>query len=173
MKNRFILFFIVLFLLMLISPAYSVDVPLNLQAMLALKILSMDRNFDRFGDPVKVGVSSDEFLKEFKALEGKLKISGKNFVTEKMASPDDVAKYKVIFVGINWEKNYKAVSQKAVESKCLMFCENEKGVKSGGGAISFKVVSSKPRIVINPGNVKAQGSDFPQSFIKGTVVVGK
>jgi len=171
MKNRFVLFFIVLFLLMLISPSYSQEVPARLQATLTLRILSFDRNFNRLGDPIKIGVSSDKLLAEFKALNYTVK--GRDIVVEKMASPDDVPKYKVIYVGKNWEKNYKAASKKAAESKCVMFCEAEKAVKSGGGAISFKVVGNKPKIIINLSNLRAQGSEFPESFMKSTVVVGK
>lgn len=173
MKNRFILFLTVLFLLMLISPAYSQEVPLNLQVKLALKIISMDRNFDRFGDPIKIGASSDEFFAELDALKGNLKIKGKAYVPEKMAVPDDVAKYKIIFVGKNWAGNYKAASEKAAENQCLMICEDDAAAKSGGGAVSFRVVGGKPKIVVNLNNMVAQGTEFPAAIIKMMVVVGK
>ncbi|MCP5051568.1 MAG: YfiR family protein [bacterium] len=174
MRNKIILLFILTFLLGLgiTTPAYSADVPAGMQVKLMLKILSMDRNFDRFGDPIKIGVSSDVFLSELNAVKGKLKIKKKDFVAEKMGSPDDIANYKVIYVGKDWAANYSAASSKAVENKALMFCETEDGVLSGGGAISFKVVAKKPKIVINIGNVKNQGTDFPSGFLKITVVVG-
>jgi len=161
-----------LFLLVFISPAYSQEVPLNLQVKLALKVVTYDRNFDRLGDPIKIGASSDEFLVELNALKQRFEIRGRSIVPEKMTAPEDVAKYKIVFVGKNWAKSYMAASKAAAENQCLMFCETEKGVKSGGGAVSFKVVDGKARIVVNPGNMKAQGSDFPDSFIKSTIVIG-
>lgn len=169
MKTKIVLLFTVL--LVLGFNAYAQDVPHELQVKLILKILSMDRNFDRFGDPIKIGVSSDGFIKALKA-EADLTVKQKKFIVEKMSSPADVGNYKIIYVGKEWAANYKAAAAKAVETKALMFCETEDGVMSGGGAISFKVVDSKPKIVINLANVKDQGTDFPAGFLQITVVVG-
>lgn len=170
MRNKLILLLIALFVLSF--QAYSQDVPKKFQVKLMLKILSMDRNFARFGDPIKIGSSNDEFLSELKKEQGKLKIKQKDFTVEKMSSPDDIANYKVVYVGKEWEANYSAASAKAGASKALMFCETEAAVMNGGGAISFKVVGGKPKIVLNLGNVKAQGTEFPAGFLKITVVVG-
>ena len=169
MRNKLILLLIALFVLSF--QTYSQDVPKGLQVKLMLKILSYDRNFDRFGDPVKICSNSDSFIKEMNALKG-MTIKGKNFTVEKMSSPDDIANYKVIYVGKEWESNYATCSEKAAANKSLMFCETESAVMSGGGGISFKVVAGKPKIVLNNGNVKSQGTDFPAGFLKITVVVG-
>jgi hypothetical protein len=170
MRSKLILLLIVLFVLSF--QAYSQDIPKGLQVKLMLKILSMDRNFARFGDPIKIGCSSDSFISEMNKVKGKLKVKQKDFVIEKMASPDDIAKYKVIYVGKEWASNYAAASGNAKSNKALMFCETEEGVLNGGGAISFKAVGGKPKIVVNVGNVKDQGTDFPAGFLKITVVVG-
>ena len=170
MKKRLILLVIVL--MMASTYIIAQDVPLNLQARLMLKVLSMDRNFSRYGDPIKIGVSSDKFLNELAACRGTLQVKGKEFVAEKMASLDDIAKYKVIFIGKDWAGNYTPASEKAIENKCLMFCETESGVMRGGGAISFKVVGEKPKIVVNLKNSRNQGTEFPAIFLKNTVVVG-
>lgn len=170
MKKKIILAVIAL----MVVSAYMIaqDVPLNLQARLMLKVLSMDRNFSRYGDPIKIGVSSDKFLNELVACKGTLQVKGKEFVPEKMASLDDIAKYKVIYIGEEWAKSYTAAAEKAVQSKCLMFCETESGVMHGGGAISFKVAEEKPKIVVNLKNSRSQGTEFPAIFLKSTVVVG-
>ena len=152
--------------------AATQDVPANLQVKLMLKILSMDRNFDRFGDPIKIGTSSDELFKELDAIKGTLQVKAKDFVPEKMTSTADVANYKVIYVGKNWSSNYSDAAAKAAAAQCLMFCEAEEGVLTGGGAVSFKVVDGKPKIVVNLENSKKQGTDFPANFLKVTVVVG-
>jgi hypothetical protein len=158
-------------LALLSTLALSADVPYDRQAKLMLKIISIDRNFARFGDPVKIGVSSDGFFKVIKGME-KMKIKDKNFVAEKMSSLDDIAKYKVIYVGKNWASDYTAAGKKATGNQCLAFCEEEAGVLTGGFAISFKVVKTSPKIVVNLDNVKKQGTDFPANFLKVTVVVG-
>jgi hypothetical protein len=168
MRKTLILLLAVLWVFSSIATA---EVPHNLQVKLILKILSMDRNFSRFGDPIKIGTSSDGFFKALSA-SGSLKIKGKGFTVEKMSSADDVGKYNIVYIGKEWASQYSAASGKAEASKTLMFCETEDGVLSGGGAISFKVVGGKPKIVINLGNVKAQGTDFPAGFLKITVVVG-
>ena len=89
-----------------------------------------------------------------------------------MVSLDDIAKYKVIHIGKNWDHIYTQASIWAAENKCLMFCETESGVINGGGAISFKVVGEKPKIVVNLKNSRVQGTEFPAIFLKNTVVVG-
>lgn len=159
-------------LMMMGAYLISQDVPLNLQARLMLKVLSMDRNFSRYGDPIKIGVSSDKFLNELVACRGSLQVKGKGFVPEKLTSLDDIAKYKVIYMGKEWANSYKVGSEKAVENKCLMFCETESGVRGGGGAISFKVMAGKPKIVVNLKNSRNQGTEFPAIFLKSTIVVG-
>lgn len=162
----------VIALLLFSTQVFAQDVPLEHQVKLMLKIISMDRNFDRFGDPVKIGVSSDEMLKEVSALVGKMKLKGKEFVVEKMNSVDDVANYKVAYAGSNWASQYSAVSAKAASNQCLIFCQTEEGVLSGGCSVSFKVVDNSPKIVVNLENAKKQGTDFPAGFLQITVVVG-
>jgi hypothetical protein len=158
--------------LMFVS-AYMIaqEVPLNLQAKLMLKVLSMDRNFSRYGDPIKIGVRSDKFLNELGAFRGTLLVKGKDFAPEEIVSLDDIARYKVIYIGKDWAGNYTEASKKAAENRCLMFCETESGVMHGG-SISFKVVGEKPKIVVNLKNSRTQGTEFPAVFLKNTVVVG-
>lgn len=170
MRCHFIFFVIVL---MLFGPyIMAQDVPLNLQAKLILKILSMDRNFSRFGNPIKIGSSSKELLLELETLKGKLKVKGKDFVAVKISSPDDIANFKVAYIGQNWTGNYNTIFTKAIENQCLIFCQTEDGVLSGGGAVSFKVVIGKPKIVINLKNAKKQGTDFPEELLKISELVG-
>lgn len=150
---------------------YPADVPHGLQVKLMLKILSVDRNFARFGDPIKIGVSDDAFIAALKGASA-MKVKGKGFVAEKMSTTADIAKYKVIYVGKNWASQYAAAAAAAGSSSALMFCETEDGVLSGGGSVSFKVVGKTPKIVVNLENAKKQGTDFPAGFLKITVVVG-
>jgi hypothetical protein len=169
MKSKIVFMVLVLFLFG--YTAFAQAVPASAQVLLVLKITSMDRNFDRFGDPVKIGVSSDAMLSEFKAATG-TQIKGKTFVPEKMNSLDDITNYKVVYIDSNWKNNYDAAAEKAAGSQTLIFAADSDYVESGGGSVSFKVVGGKAKIVLNVGNAKKQGSDFPANFLKVTVVVG-
>jgi hypothetical protein len=168
MSNKIVL--VVIVLMVFGAGAFSVDVPHPLQAKLMLKIISFDRNFTRFGNPVKIGVSSDLFLEVLKTTG--LSIKGKSYMAEKINGVDDIANYKVIYVGKEWASQYIEASEKAADNKCLVFCETEAGVLNGGGSVSFKVVERSPKIVVNIANAKKQGTDFPAVFLKSTIVVG-
>lgn len=163
--------FILAVLLVMSSMVYAQDVPLKNQVMLSLKIISMDRNFGRYGDPVKIGVSSDKVLSEFKAAAS-LKVKGKSFAVEKMSSLDDLGNYKVVYIDDNWKNNYGAAAEKAAANQTLIFTSDVDFVESGGGSVAYKVVGGKARIVLNLPNAKNQGADFPANFLKITVVVG-
>ncbi|MGE5344290.1 MAG: YfiR family protein [Candidatus Omnitrophota bacterium] len=169
MRTKFFCLMVVFVALMGIQ-IYAEGVPADVQAKLMLKIISMDRNFGRFGDPIKIGVSSDEMIGALKSTG--MTISGKSFSAEKISSPDDAGKYKVVFIGKNMSGNASAITSKASGRQCLVFSESEDVVVSGGGAVSFKVVGSSPKIVVNLENAKKQGTDFPADFLKVTVVVG-
>lgn len=169
---RKVLILVSLALLLFSAMVHAQAVPLDLQVTLILKIVSMDRNFDRFGNPIKIGVSSDAVLAQFKAQEGKMKVKANDFVVEKMSSLDDIAKYKVVYVDSNWSSNYGPVTEKANGNQTLVFCAEEEYVATGGASVSFKVVGGKPKIVINIQNAKNQGSDFPANFLQITYVVG-
>lgn len=169
MRNKIVFIMVALFILS--SMALSQEVPQANQVVLVLKIASMDRNFDRYGDPIKIGVTSDAMLKEFQAKQD-MTVKGKAFVAEKMNALEDLGKYKIVYVDKNWSSNYAAAAEKATANQTLVFCNDYDYVESGGGAVSFKVVGGKARIVLNRENVKKQGSDFPANFLQITVVVG-
>lgn len=168
LRQRAVFFLLIIsFMIFCGGRAFSQDVPFSLQVKLILKILSFDKNFTRFGDPVKIGVSSEKALVAFKAIQGKLTIKGKQFVVEKMSVVDDGAEYNVLFVDTNWKSNYKEAADVAVANQILMFCSEEGGVKEGA-AFSFRLVDNKPKIIISIGSAKSQGSDFPAQFLKIT-----
>lgn len=158
-------------LLLVGTMAFGQSVPASAQVKLVLKIASMDRNFDRFGDPVKIGVSSDAMLSEFQAASN-LTVKEKKFVVEKLNSLDDIANYKLVYIDANWKNNYSAAADKAAVGQTLIFAAEADYVESGGGSVAFKVVGGTAKIVLNVGNAKKQGSDFPANFLKVTVVVG-
>jgi hypothetical protein len=117
MKNK-IMLSVIIFVVLMAAQVYAVDVPFDIQAKLMLKIISMDRNVARFGDPIKIGVSSDDMLSALKAAG--LTIGGKSYSAEKLASPDDAAKYKVVYVGKGMAANYNAIAAKAAGNACFL-----------------------------------------------------
>jgi hypothetical protein len=169
MKSKIVLTLVIL--IFAGSITFGQSVPVSAQVLLVLKIASMDRNFDRFGDPVKIGVTSDVMLSEFQAVSH-LKVKEKKFVVEKMNSLDDISKYKLVYIDANWKNNYSAAADKAGEGQTLIFAAETDYVESGGAAVAFKVVGGAAKIVLNVGNARKQGSDFPANFLKVTVVVG-
>jgi len=147
-------------------------VPIDLQTKFILKIASEDKNFARYGNPIKVGVTSDEALNAFKAMEDKLQIKGVNYVTEKISSIDAVSNYKIVHIGPEWSANYSAVAAICKTNKIPMFCTEDAPVMSNGASVGFKVLDGKPKIVVNLANANDQGCDFNAGFLKITVVVG-
>jgi len=134
-----------------------------------MQLLQYDRAQSRFGNPIKIGVSSDDLLKEFNAKKG-TKIAKKDFEVEKMETIDDILKYKVIFVDENWSENYEAISAKSIENKILFIARRDDALAKGAG-ISFRKVANKPNMAVSVKNVRAQGSNFPANFFKVVVTV--
>jgi len=148
------------------------DVPLPIQVKLVLKVTSMDGNFARFGNPVTIGVSSDEALAAFSAVQSTIQIAGVPFIASKMASPADVGRFKVVFVDKNWQGQYAKATAEGKGKGILCFGSEEAFVTDGGGGLAFKLVGGSPKIVAHMGNLKAMGSDFPATAARLFEIVG-
>lgn len=136
---------------------------------LILKILSYDKNFNRYGNPIRIGVSSQDALDAFSALEEKVSIYSKRFEVKKMNSPQDISRFKVIYVDRNWEKHYRSVAKECKEYRVLMFCRDEKNVRKGNGAFSFKYdeYEEKTFIILNLNAAFMMGGNFDlEEFVK-------
>jgi hypothetical protein len=159
---RYLIFLTVL--LFGIENAYS-QVPIEVQATIALKILSYDSNFGRFGAVIKIGVSSKDLLDVFKKIvTAQPTLKDKKLDVELMSSPADVSKFKVVFIGDNWSDKYSAIGPVATSKKILAISSSEDGLKKGM-AVSFKLVDSKPKILLSKGAVKNQGSSFSADLL--------
>jgi hypothetical protein len=141
------------------------------QAKLILKIIPYDRNFSRFGDTVKIGVTSKKMLDAL--LEQKKDtLRGKKLVIEMLKSLEDIPNYSVIYVDRNWSKDYETACAKAIEKKILMFCGSHEAVEKSQAAIAFRLLQKKVKIVLNIKVTKSQGTDFPSNLLKLSLVVG-
>lgn len=141
------------------------------QAKLILKILPYDRNFNRFGDTVKIGVSSKHMLKALKD-QKKTSLRGKKLEVGLMESLEDIPAYGIVFIDRNWSANYDAAKTIAVEKKILMFCGSYQAVEKGNAAIAFRIIQRKMKIVLNLGITKEMGTDFPSNLLKLSMLVG-
>jgi hypothetical protein len=151
--------------------AYSQSVQKDIQAQLMLKIVGLDRNVGRFGDPVKFGVTSDAMLRALKRFS-KRTIKGKAFSVQKMNTLDDISSYDVLYIDKNWKANYKTACEMAIKKKAIMFCASAQAVEIGEAGAAFKMVLGKPKIVLNLEVLKKQASDFPSGLLQLATVFG-
>lgn len=162
---------LVVFLFFGLSVSFAEEIPVKSQARLILKIITMDKNFDRFGDTIKIGVSSDEMLKAFKSIPATMKVKGKNFVVGKLNSLEDILKYSIIYIDSNWEKYYDESSEKAISNRVLTFCRDKKCAEQFGCAVTFKMIEHKPRILIKNSNARKQGTEFTKAFLEIAIAI--
>jgi uncharacterized protein DUF4154 len=169
--KKYAIIFIVFFAILCKGVMFSQFVAEDAQAKLMLKIILYDRNFSRFGDVVKIGVSSKTMLKVLNRYKDKT-IRGKTLEIGLMQSADDVEKYGVIYIDRNWKNRYDACKAKAKEKKVLMFCGSYKAVEKDQAGIAFRIIQNKIKIVLNLKVVKDMGTDFPSDLLKLSLVVG-
>ncbi|MCP5051648.1 MAG: YfiR family protein [bacterium] len=150
---------------------YSKDVNADLQSKLILKMIAYDRNLARFGDPIKIGVSSKAMLDALQK-NGQAPIKGKKLSVAMLGSVGDIGNFGIIYADKNWKKDYGAACAAAIDKKILMFCNSYEAVENNQAGIAFRVVGNKPKIVLNIGVSKNQGTDFPSNLLKLTLVVG-
>ena len=163
--------FLVTCLLLVISciPLYGQSVDLKVQVQFLPNILAFDRSQLRFGDPVSVGVSSDEALKAFEGLPD-ANVNGRKITFTKMASIDDLAKFKAVYIDENWSKDAEKIIATAKANQILVISRKE-DLLENGGAVSFRKVLNKPQIVVHQENSKALGSNFMANFLKAVIVI--
>jgi hypothetical protein len=169
--KKAVFFFMAILLATGNSFLFSQSVQKDIQAQLIIKIIGLDRNFARYGDPIKIGVSSQAMERALKRFS-KRTIREREYVPEMMSSIDDIERYHIIYIDKNWKENYKAACDKAVEKKILMFSADDDAVEKGEAGIAFKTILGATKIVINREVIKKQGSDFPAGFLQVARVVG-
>lgn len=140
-------------------------------ALIMLKIVSMDKNIERLGNPIDIGVSSNNLYITLKSLENKLKINGKPFITHKITSLKSAAQYKIIYLGKNWGRNGFTDMETLAENGCFIFCDDEKGLLFGSASVLFKVIDKYPHVAINLENAEDQGADFRGEELEAIVLV--
>jgi len=168
MKKYYIL--ILFFLTLFTFTLKSSDIDFRIQSKLLLKIISYDKNYKRFGNPIKIGVSSKEMFEALKA--NAIIVKDRHFTVGLMKSIDSLKNYKVVYIDNNWKDKYKEVSKLANSNSCLIFCNDENFVESEGASVTFVSIKNKLKILVNLENSKKQGSNFSPIFLKITVIVG-
>lgn len=172
MKKLLLSTFIITILLIGVKPVKAQTVGMKYQTKLVLKILQFDRKYARFGNPIVIGTNSDDVFDAFDALSGKATIGGINFSIEKMKGIEDAKKYKILYIDDNWSDKYAQIAKMAKENKALVITRKEDSLIPCG-AISFRKVLNRPKILIHKGNLKAQGSKFSGSVLRIAIIVDK
>ncbi len=169
--RRIFIFLLLVFFAASSLPLLSQTVQKDLQAQFVLKIISLDRNFDRYGDPIRIGVTSNAMFRAMNRFSKQV-VKGKKFAPELMNTLDDISKYDAFYLDKNWDANHKAALEKAKEHKVLMFSYSYRAVERAEAGVAFRTVLGKPKIVVNLGVIKEEGSDFPSNFLTMTMVFG-
>jgi hypothetical protein len=170
MKKKLLIFLFILFNICTAS-IFSQTVHETIQAQLILKIITFDRNFQRFSDPIKIGITSKKLLKAMQK-HSDITVKGKFIKIEELENPDNIPQYNIIYIDRGWEDQYGQIAAKASENKILVFCSSFQAVEKGYGGISFRAYQGKPKIVINLTAVREQGSNFPADLLKISFLVG-
>jgi hypothetical protein len=167
MKKKLFVLFLLIFTVL---PMFGQLVDLKIQVQFLPNILAFDRSQARFGNPVSVGVSSDEALKAFGEIQDQANVNGKKIIFTKMDSHDDIAKYKAVYIDDNWGKDMGKIIETAKANQILVICRKEDWLENGG-AVSFRKVLNKPQVVVHQENSKALGSSFIANFLKAVIVI--
>lgn len=173
MTKKRVLFLILIGLFWFIGNAFmfSQTVHNAVQAELIIKIIKLDRNFDRFGDPIKIGVTSKDMLKALQKYAGET-IKGKKIQSEELNTLEDIPNFTIIYLDRNWKHDYTAANSKTIELKILSFSSSYNAVENGQAGITFRTIQGQPKIVVNLEVVRQQGTNFPAELLKLCSIVG-
>lgn len=177
-------------LIVLTLPAYAqqVDVPMEIQYNIMLKVLSYDKNLSRFGtDEIRIGVFYQSGFKASATARDELSES----VSKSKIKDIDKRKISVFYSNLDYESPSAFIKDKKIsviyflplravsienilsetkKIKILSFSA-VKDYIAEGVAISFALKSSKPEILVNLKAAKAEGTDFSSQLLKIVTVI--
>lgn len=168
-KCMLITFGFILLICSLYMPAQGV--PEEVSSKLMIKIISFDKNLSRMASPIRIGVTEDKMLQALNAIKT-IQISGKAFTVAKIGGPAEVGQFNVIYIGAAKEGQMEKYASAAASAKVMVISETKSGVEKGAG-VGFFVQDGKPKIAVAPANAAAQGSEFPDNFLKVSMVIGE
>lgn len=143
----------------------------DIQAQIMLKIVSLDRNFERYGETIRIGVTSEPMLSALKRFSSQT-IKGRSFTVSLLTQLEEVGNFSIVYIDKNWKGNYSSVLEIAAAKKILMFVGEPEAVERGEGGIGFKTLLGNPKIAMNLEVVKQQGANFPANFLQMTLMTG-
>lgn len=162
-RTGIVVFFIFLFFLHHFADTGQ-KAPVEKQMLLMLKLVTYDRNFERYGDPVKIGVTTGEAAEILKK-HRHIRLKGKKFVFRKIDKIDQVKNYHLVYMGKNWRSRYRKAADTAKKSKTLLVCQEVEAL-TNGGSVSFTLsASGQIQMWVNLPNAIQQGVDFSSDFL--------
>jgi hypothetical protein len=184
----------VLFIVQLAGPAAAVDemeVPVEIQFPLFLKILPFDRNFkNRVGDEIVIGIVYQEKFR--KSLNVKTQLE--NFLEKSKENKIDDLPFRYILINLGSLSEFKAILARekvdivyitplrAIAVDTLVSYSRSLGITSLTGvpaycelgiAISIGTKGESPIIIINLPGARSEGADFSSRLLKLARVINK
>lgn len=160
MLKKIFIFILVLTFTCTSVNSFSREIKEEALAKLIIKIISYDKNFSRFGNPIKIGTTSNKLAITFSKIKP-LKIKNINCTVKKVTTTN----FKGVNILIVDSKDFSDEMKKyAEENKILVFGDKVEDIKKGA-SFTFFLNEGKPKIAASLDNIKAQGSKYPANFL--------
>lgn len=168
--------------------AQQIEVPMEIQYNILLKVLSYDKNLSRFGtDEIRIGVFYQSGFKASAAAKDELSES----ISKSKIKDIDKRKISVFYSNLDYESPAAFIKEKKIsviyflplravsieniltdtKKIKILSCSAVKDYLSEGVAISFALKSSKPEILVNLKAAKSEGTDFSSQLLKIVTVI--
>ncbi|MCP4218524.1 MAG: YfiR family protein [bacterium] len=136
---------------------------------LLVKIISIDRNFERYGDPIHIATDSDKMYDAMKHEFKTLKAKRRSLTVSKIKN--ELGDAQILYI-TKLKKNADILD--TAKNKCLIFGNSEELLECGGGVVlvvTKKNRKNKLKMKLSLRNVRAQGANFPARFLKLATVI--
>jgi hypothetical protein len=134
-------------------------------ALVILKMISLDRNIHRLGDPIQIGVASDKVLAALNRLEDCLKVRGRRFRAYGIRTLKDALRYPVVFIARGSGVDRPSVMEELSLSRCLIFTDDERHILFGYAAVLLTIKDKRTCVAVNLDNASQQGTQFYEDHL--------
>lgn len=167
---KFIVIIAFMFALVTVNNFAATETADTLLAKIMLKLISFDKKLERFGSPIKIGVTDDGLLIALRSM-GETTIMGKTFSADKIVLSKDVTNYHVVFINNGFKSNLEEIVKTANEKKILTFV-GDKTLLKLGFAVALEIEDDLPVIWMNLVNASKAGSEIDMSSLTLVIIKG-
>ena len=140
-------------------------------ALVILKMISLDRNIDRLGDPIRIGVDGDKILDALQELEPGLRIWGRRFTAHRIRTLIEARQYRVVFISGASGLGSPGMVEQVARSGCLVFSDDARQVLFGFTAVMLTVIDNRTYVAVNLDNASRQGALFKEEDLEMVTIV--